>query len=217
MVKKTAGQDVFSISRKGYFYAGLFFLLMCIFVIIRDLVYYNIYNFIWFCDIGLLLFSAAFFSRNVQFVKGLINIGLIAQFIFILEIVLYVLFGVSLSNLPAAIMSTGPINITISIIIHLLSTNLALLLTYKIKTMRISLLYSSLVLLLLFILTVSLTPAYENINYVFSSSFMFGLSVPYYKLLWPFLAFLAPVLPTYWLQRYLYSMSNRTKSRQAIE
>ncbi len=200
-------------SRRRYLYAALFFLLMALIIVVRDLVFYDAYNIIWFCDLVLFLFAVAFFMRNIQMVKGLINIGLIAQFIFISEIVMYVFFGVSLSSMPSTLLRTNPINIVLSIMIHLSSTNLALLLTYQRKTRRVSLLYSFLALLLLFVLSLAFTPATDNINYVFSSAFLFGLAIPFYTILWPLLAFAIVVMPTYWFQKKLYLIS---KSHQAL-
>lgn len=182
---------------------------MTVVVFIRNLVFYTAYNFIWFCDIGLLLFFIAFLTKNDQFIKGLISIGLFAQFVFILEVILYSLFHISLSSLPSDLFRTSQANIVISLIIHLFSTNFALLMTYKKKTTRKSLIYSAGVLILLWIMTIFFTPAVYNINYVFSLSFFFGLTMPFYTLLWPLIAFTALILPTYWFQKGLYTVSTK--------
>ena len=165
-----------------------FYLAMAVIVVIRDLVFYDIFNFFWFCDIGLVLFAIAFFNRNIQFIKGLINIGLVAQSIFLLSIVVYAGFKIQMNGLPVVLFHTSWVNILVSIIIHLLSTNLALFLTYKEKNGASSLAYSLGVLLFLYVMSLLLTPPSYNINYVFSSDFL-GFNIPFYTFLWPVLAF----------------------------
>jgi len=194
--------------RVNYTAIAFFYLAMAVIVVFRDLAFYDVYNFFWFCDIGLILFAIAFYLRNVQLVKGLINVGLIAQFIFIVGIVAYSVFAIQIDNLPAHLFQTSWVNVIISVSIHLLSTNLALLLTYAKKNKPSSLVYSFAVLLLLYALTLAFTPASDNVNYVFSSGFL-GFAIPYYTFLWPLLAFLILVLPTSWLQESLYRASRR--------
>jgi hypothetical protein len=190
-------------SDEGYIVIGFFFLMLSLALIFRNSVYYSMANTLWFCDFSLVLFSIAFFLRNLQFIKGLINIGLLAQFIYILELILYVSFGISLSEIPALTMNSGLFNIIYSVSIHLFSANLALYVTVRRRTKRISLMYSGLIIVFLYALTILLTPPSMNVNYIFSSEFLFGLNIPLYIYLWPLLAFIVLVIPTYRLQRYL--------------
>ncbi len=187
-----------------YLYAAIFFLAMALIIFFRNNAYYSIYNSLWFCDFSLILFSVAFFMENVQFIKGLINIGLIAQFIYILDVIMYIIFGITWSNIPAEMLSSGLPNIIFSLAIHLFSANLALYITYSRKTKPFSLLYSAMVLLLLYFLTVFMTPPSNNVNFIFSSEFLFGLDIPFYIYLWPLLAFMVLSLPTYRFQSWLY-------------
>jgi hypothetical protein len=196
--------------------AAAFYLLLAVIVIVRNHLFYNDYDFIWFCDIGLVFFSFGFMTSNYQLVKGLISIGLIAQFIFLMEFTIYAAFDVSLSSMPRLLLDTSMLNIVISLSIHLLSTNLALLLTYKRKTNPSSLIYSAAVIALLFMLSLALTPAYENVNYVFSSGFIYGLSIPFYTVFWPFLVFTLVVLPTYSLQKALYWTFNEVTKPSSL-
>ena len=188
----------------AYFWTAIFFTILSPMVIVNNFLYYNSYDFIWFCDVVVILFAVGFFVKNSQFIKGLINIGLITQFIFIVEFIIAIFFNISLSNTITKILTNNISSISISVATHLFSTNLAIFMTYGVKSKRSSLAYSFVVLVVLYFLTLTLTPPIENINYVFSSDFLFGIKIPFYIYLWPFIAFLFVVTPTYWFQNFVH-------------
>lgn len=192
------------LSRDTYFWTGVFFTVLGSIVAVNNFLYYEIYDFIWYCDIVLVFFAAGFFTKNDGLIKGLLNIGFLTQFIFIIEFLIELFFGISLSETISLILTQNIPSISISLATHLFSTNLALLITYKCKSDRSPLIYSVAAILILYFLTLFFTPPERNINYVFSSEFFFGVKIPFYAYLWPILVFVLVVVPTNWLQEFLY-------------
>ena len=84
-------------------------------------------------------------------------------------------------------------------------TTLALLFVYDIQIQPICLIYSGVLLGILFFVSLIFTNLKENINYVDNSEFL-GFQIPYYRILWILLAFIFLVLPTYYFQYLLYSI-----------
>lgn len=196
--------------KNKYISAIVFFIFMQILVIIKNISVRDYSLFFWFCDFAPILFVIALMLRDDQLVKGIINIGLILQIFFSLSILAGVLFNINLFGFLGYIHSYTDFYIAVSLAIHLLSANIALLITYKTKTRIKSLLYSAAILIIMFILTLTFTNSYENINYVYKIGF-FGLAIPYSTPLWVLLSFLVIVVPTYFIQKMLYWFATRNQ------
>ena len=107
---------------------GVFFLLIQAVAIMRNIMS-DYYNFFWFCDFVSLPLAIGFFFRKDDFIKAIINIGLLAQIIYLLFYIYKLFSGVSLlETIPDTITWFYTIS---SIFIHL-STIFALIFTYKV-------------------------------------------------------------------------------------
>jgi len=63
-----------------YFWGGVFFVLLQIVAIFRNL-YFDYVYFFWFCDFVPFVLAIAFFLKKDEVIKGIINIGLFPQLI----------------------------------------------------------------------------------------------------------------------------------------
>jgi hypothetical protein len=192
--------------KRDYWIIG-FFILLQILVIVKNIDTHHYINFFWFCDFVLILFAIGFFLKNDQFIKGLINIGFIPQIISIVSLSAAIFFGLNFVGF-ADILNYSKFYITISFLVHLLSVNVALILTYKIKPKKESLLYSLLFLAIIFVLGLIFTPVDQNINYIYNADFL-KVTIPYYTYFCIVLSFIFVILPTYAIQYFLYKISLR--------
>lgn len=115
--------------KNRYFIFGIFFFFMQSVAVIRN--YADGYPyFFWFCDFVPILFCIGFFIKNKYFIKGLINIGLIPQLIFLLDFVYNFVLGKSLFSITEELFTLSFLVIISTLFIHL-STAFAFLFTYK--------------------------------------------------------------------------------------
>lgn len=178
------------------------FILLQILVILRSYFNHN-YSFFWYCDIVPILFAFSFFTKNWQMAKGIINIGLLGQLIFVVQLTYMLITGHSLFTIAIGELSLS--NTIITYFLHL-SALAVLIFSYKIKPNKKSLIYSLGFLIVLYTLTLIFTSAYQNINNVYSSDILSNFDIPHYTQLWIFLAFGLVVLPTYFLQHLIYKI-----------
>ncbi len=192
--------------KNKYHVASIFFLLLGIIAVMKNIMIGDYQGFFWFCDFVPFLFAAGFLMEDKHYVKGLVNIGLVAQFIFIACLILNFL-GVRIIEFSG----WSPIEIAVSVLLHVCSANIALLLTYKIKPTKKTLAYSAALMLLMFALTLMFTSPEKNINYTNNTGFL-KLSIPCYTYLWPVLFFGLIILPTQYLQNFLYNRATRNQA-----
>lgn len=185
-----------------YLIFGIIFLILGILVAIRNCTSKRYHDFFWFCDLLPFLLAFAFFIQNEQLIKALINIGFISQSISLFNLSAAIFFGIDIMGF-ADILNYNKFYITISYLLHLLPLNLALFFTYDIPPKIISLVYSFVIMLILFFLTIFFTKSKDNINYVDNIDFL-GFSIPYYKFLCIPIFFIFIILPTYGIQYLLY-------------
>jgi len=170
---------------------GVFLLLEAV-VIIKNIKDKSYYDFFWFCDFAPIFLAIGFFIGNDQFVKGVINVGLITQFN-------------TLVFLSKELIRDRKFP---EIIIHLFPINLALLLTYKIATLQVSLVYSLLVLVFIFGLTLIFVPREKDVNFIDYVPLNFlnkprKIKLPYHTILWVIYTEIIIVIPTYFIQLFL--------------
>src|SRR3989304_809801 len=160
---------------KKYILIGIFFLFIQAVAITRNIASES-YSFFWFCDFASLPIAIGFFLKKESFVKSIINIGLVPQWIYIVLYLYKIFSGISvLETIPDA---TNVFYITSSIFIHL-STTFALLFTYKVKP-TVSTLFSSIVFLfVMYTLALFFTTTEQGINYVLSSKTLTPLVIPH--------------------------------------
>ncbi|MFA5856544.1 MAG: hypothetical protein WC867_04250 [Candidatus Pacearchaeota archaeon] len=185
---------------KTYLILGFYFLFIQIIAILRNVIAdYN--NFFWFCDFVSLLLAIGFFLRKDDIIKSLINIGLFAQFLYLVGYFYKIFYGETfLDTIPLVTTLFYTIS---SILIHL-SISIALIFTYKSKP-TIKTLFSSLMFLFgMYIIALFFTTPEQGINYILSSRTLIPLTIPYYTELWVLLTFLIVVLPTQFIQYLIY-------------
>ncbi len=177
-----------------YFTAAIFFLILSVLVIIKNLASRKPIDFFWLCDLAPFLLFAGFLFHSYPFIRGVINVGLIPQFN-----TLILLFRKYVSEKRV-----------ISVILHLIPINLALFFIYNTKPPISSLFYSLVILFFVFVFTLVFTPKNNNINLIYylqldSKDRTFKLGLPYQKYLWIIYFWLIIVLPTFFIQYALYS------------
>jgi hypothetical protein len=196
-----------------YLYCAVFFLLMQIFVIIRNLLGgYN--NFFWFCDFVPILFALGFFFQNINFIKSLINIGLIPQILVMFDFAYQLTSGKSLFHTTEELFTLGLFFILAAFFIHL-SAILAFLFTYKEKTNKSAISYSFFSLILIYAVTLLFTSPLGQINLVYASgewSRYLANYVSLYIPLWILMAFIIFVIPTQIIQHLVYKKSRKLSS-----
>lgn len=193
------------IKEKNFFIYGVLFLLIQISAIIRNLPENYIY-FLWFCDFAPLLYSISFFLKKSNWVKSIVNFGLIPQFFFLLDF-FYVLF--TRESLFGIIPNLFELNFfyTLSTLLIHLSSVLAFILTYKEKPQKLNYFYSIILIFFVYLLTLIFSSSNENFNYVYINFLPF--TIPYYTFFWPILAFLLLILPTQLFQEFIYKKLNK--------
>lgn len=162
------------------------------------------FSFFWYCDFIPAVLAVVFIGSRVQAVKGILNVGLFAQLIYILVIFSKLLFGVTLLgfvfNFPFTVLYVLP-----TIIIHF-TTILAFLVVYREKPTIEALMYSFVLLVFMYVFVISLVVPdvnhANNYNFIFySSSFP---EFKYYTEIWVPLTFVGVVIPTYLFQYFIY-------------
>src|SRR3989344_8972932 len=187
-----------------YFLLGFFFLFIQLIAVIRN-VFSDYYVFFWFCDFVSLPLAIGFFFQKEGFIKSMINIGLIAQWVYVAAYSYTIISGnPSLGTIPddPTIFYTSS-----SIFIHL-STTFALIFTYKFKPTIRTLFLSLMFLFGMYIIALFFTTPAQGINFVLSAKTLIPLAIPHYTELWVLLTFLIVVLPTQYLQYLIYKHSD---------
>jgi len=203
-------------SARNLYYLGFLFLFIQGIAILRNYLS-NYFSFFWYCDFVSIFFAIAFFIKQEHLAKGLINIGLFAQWIFLFDFFYKLFFGISPLNITTSLFNLSIFFILSTLIVHL-STTIVLIFTYKSKPKKITLLYSLGFLILIYVITLIFTSSVGEINYVYSSGNLlnaFKFHIPYYTELWLAIAFIVLVLPTQGLQYLLYKLSLKKKVKKS--
>jgi hypothetical protein len=182
-------------------FIGIFFLALGILEVLKTIEIKKLPILLWFCNISPFLLAFGFFVGNTQFIKGLINIGIIPQFISLVSLTLVVFFGVDV-EVFREIKKEGRISIFISYMIHLFTIYMALFLTISIPATKISLVYSVVVLALLFIFSLLFTPKKLNVNFVHHLKDA-GINMSFHKYGWLLGAMALLAIPGYFLQNWI--------------
>lgn len=148
----------------------------------------------WYCNSVPLFLGLAFLFGRIQIVKGLTDVGIVAQLLWVIDFLAHLVFHVSFFHITDYVFTSGlsSQNIT-TIIVHVTTPLVAIGWSYRIAPRRISIVYSFLYIIALYLATVLLTPAADNINYIFHGFDFQGLMQPLdpllsssaYIFLWP--------------------------------
>lgn len=142
--------------------AIIFFLLIEVLVIIRNVKNKSYSWFLWFCDFAPILLVIFTLTNQIQLTKALINIGLTGQalaFVTWIPKRIFLLFKKETNRFKKY-------KIIVEALLHL-TLPLALILTFNVTPERISIIYSIIILSLMFFLVLLFAPKKENINAVY--------------------------------------------------
>lgn len=187
------------------FFITLFILTgLVILTLVRNIRQKEVRELVWFCELSPLLLIIGLLFRNTQFIKGVINIGLFTQTLTLITLALVIFSNFKIVTFKRT-KSKGFFYIAVSFLLHILSVNLAFIITIYDKATPLSLVYSIFILASLFIVTYIFTDHEKNINFIESLDFA-NFKPRYYKYVWLILAFLLIVLPTYFFQNWITSL-----------
>jgi len=192
-----------------------YFILVQALLIFRNVSISDYSAFFWFCDFAPLFLAIAFYYKNDQLAKGIINVGLLAQLISIAGFLIFLIFGANIAGMATAFVHT-PLQGSMFFLLHL-TIPIALFFQRKTEPRITSLAYSATILLLLFLVSVIFTAPIDNMNNIYSSTIIIGFTPPYYTPLWIFWTFILVIVPTYYIQRAVYSLTtHKKKKRRAL-
>jgi len=185
---------------------------ICFLVVLQFAVIYLAYRIndlprlFWFCNHTPFILALLLYFRKKYIIKGIINIGLIFQFLWTIDFISKALFGFYLTGTTRYLFegSFGWL-IIIPVLIHIFSTNLALYFTYDSKPNIKALFYSLIYIIVIYGITLSFTSIETNINCVRT---ICGVSYSFdtYTNYWPALAFFLIVIPTQLIQFVFYKI-----------
>lgn len=179
-----------------YVFAGVFFVLLQVVAIVSNF-YFDYMYFFWFCDFVPVILAIAFFMRKDEIVKGIVNIGLFPQMLYIASFIVRVFFGIPfLDNIEVVLMHNSFV-IFSAVFVHS-ATLIAFVFTYKVRPRGRDLGYSLLGLILIYVVVSVFTAPVDSFNYVFLLSNFFGIDA--LSIFWVPLTFLIVVIPTFWFQ-----------------
>lgn len=197
MKKKKRGKKVF-------IFLGIIFLLLQILVIFRNENDYM--NFFWFCNFAPILFGISFFFRKIQIIKSIINIALIPDIFFLIDLFSSLFFNFGIFGMVQPYLHENFIFAFTTIALHL-TAFLALSATYKIKPNKTTLLYSTCLVLAIYFMTLLFSPPEGYYNYIYGTKP--GYISPNFPhmiitILWPLIAFIFLILPSQGIQSVIY-------------
>lgn len=187
------------------FALGFFFLILQAIIIfaIKDLDYSTLF---WFCNHAPLFFSIGFFLKKYQLIKGIITVGILAQIIWIIDLLYYITTSNFLFNVTNYVADLQGFSLIITIMVHVFSTLLALIFTFEEKIKKQSLTYTSVYGVLLYFSTLMFSSPEDNINCVFELCSFQSLELTHYTFIFPILAILVLIIPGYLIQKYLFKL-----------
>lgn len=202
-------------SENNHYIAALFFIFLQIIVLMVNIPAGRFSIFFWFCNHTPIIFAFAFFYKRINIVKAIINIGFLAQFIWIYDFFFKIITGEYFLGITRYVFEDiSELPILIPILIHLFGTTVAFYLTRKEKPTSRTLGYSFIYLLALYLITLKFSPPAENINCIYWACGFEDYSFKIYQILWPLIAFLILALPTHAIQWIVYKLYNLKKKSQ---
>ncbi|MEK6885361.1 MAG: hypothetical protein AABX17_00155 [Nanoarchaeota archaeon] len=180
---------------KIYLFVGIYFALLGLAYLVHMFRTESYVGLFWSCNIAPILFSIGFLTENMRLIKGTINYIFLPNLVFMICTIIYFTTSISLVRIDIAF-DTIP-NGIMGVWIHLLSANVALFYTRKIKPDKHSLIYAATIFLIIFIFTLILAPESQNVNFLQSTKPILGFDIPFFTILWPLFVFFVLIIPTY--------------------
>lgn len=195
---------------KHYVFVALFFLLLQTFLIYANWNVERYYMYFWYCNHILVLFALAFYFKKKQAIKALIAAGLVGQIGWALDFFSFVFFGSHILGSTSYVFEITQTPVFVAtILVHLLSSFIALLFTLDIQPKVKTLFYASVYWVVLYLILLLFTTPIGNPNCVYALCGFEHVTIPFYEFLWPFLAFFVVTLPGYYIQFYLNKWYDR--------
>lgn len=219
-MKSTKSKNFVSWLKKNKFYiASAFFIIIQLMILYKYTQIIRFSNILWFCGHTPIIFSLAFLTKNITMIKAFISIGLIPQLIWIVDYFGKLFFGVFIfGSTDYMFLEMSTFSYIVSLIEHFFPATLALLLTYKFKPNKKVFVYAFIYLLIILILTLSLTG--PEFNYNLTRHVVLGqqeVTFPGYQYAWIFITMILFVIPTYYLQVFLYKKHSKKKKEKIIK
>ncbi|MFW6285681.1 MAG: hypothetical protein ACOC16_00760 [Nanoarchaeota archaeon] len=194
---------------------AFFFLFMQFFIFLGNYKSGEYDVFFWLCNNIPLFFGFAFLLKKINFIKGLINIGFLGQFIWTIDFLGIFLFNYSIFNMTAYVFENqNGLWVLLPIGIHIFATNIALLFTYDKKPNKYTLFYSLIYILFLYTLTLIFTNPQSNINWIFNIGGTINYTHSLYTNSWPLIVFFVLALPTQLIQYLIYKNYQNKKDNK---
>jgi hypothetical protein len=197
-------------SKRWYFFWGLFYLALGLFVLCRNY-YFSIsyYSIFWLCDFAPFVLALGFLMRSNGMIKGVLNIAFFPQIIFLYGAFMIFFFNIDIFGVGLSLEHLTLWFIASSIVLHT-SLIAAYFLNYEVRPTYKSLIYSFVLLSVMYFVAVSYTPIEENVNYVFMFK---NLGFDALMFLYVPAVFLFVALPTFIFQVLMQRLWKRNHSK----
>ncbi|MAF34906.1 hypothetical protein CMO91_03605 [Candidatus Woesearchaeota archaeon] len=176
-------------------------------ILVRNSVFNDWGAFYWFCDSAALVFAIAVYYKNTDAIKGVLNVGLVAQIIWLVDFASGLTGHFVLGVTEYAFSYLNTPWILVPLLMHVATPAIMLWQTRKHKPNRKALAWSFGYLILLFVLALA-APVEENASCVREICGLETIRLPAYTLLWPVYSFIIMVLPAHLLQWLAYLASH---------
>lgn len=198
------------LSPKAYWFGLIFFSLVCLAVIIRDIFILQDYNFFfWYCDFISFFILIAVIIKSRDMLDGAINTGLFIQIAYLCSIIFALVFPNQAPIFTKEILSQTSLLIFFTILLHLIVL-VAFILNLDSNVSKKSLIYSFIVGCLMFFPTLWFVPSNMNLNMIYAYSGLENI-IPLYTPLWVFWFFVFIIIPTYFVRKGIYFLLNSFK------
>jgi hypothetical protein len=173
---------------------GVFFAVAQIFIISALLFDSSTRPFLlWSCNNFCILLIIACYRKDIQMIMGISYLGLVSQIVWVLDFSSHLL-GFNLSGVTDYIYTEGFTYANdVSIAVHVIVPTVILMFSFRVKPKPKSLLFAIPYILFLYVATIMLTPAVEDVNCVFHACGN-GAYLPYSIYLWPMYAVVSTLI-----------------------
>ena len=202
------------IERK-YKVLGIYFLILQLFVFLRNHLLGEQILFFYYCDNIALFLAIGFLTRNIQLIKGLISSGLILQVVYLLDLLSIIFFDQELTGTTIYLFDYNTFLLIITLFMHFGTAFVALLFTVQEETRWTALLYALAYLAFLYFTTIAFTPKELDMNCIFNACDVSWAYFEGFTRWWIVTAFLCLVIPTHLLQMGLQRLVAKVKAIRA--
>ncbi len=187
-----------------FIFVGIIFIIIQFMSLYKYMFLSDFSNILWFCSHATLIFGIAFLYKRINIIKAMISVGLLIQFFWIVDFLGKLFFDVYIFSATEYMFVYSSFFGFITSIFEHLTGILALVLTFNYKPEKTSLIYSFVYLLVLLVVSFLFGTAAQNYNFVHFLPIFNDVTFAGYQYVWIFLAMLIVVIPTYFIQVWLY-------------